>query len=271
MEKIFQLNKSTQESRKDSNQPTVSVIIISYNNVHYLYHAVKSVLAQSYSSVEVMISDDATVGCTIDDAAYLVCLAAADLIFERHSITVVGRERRWKNHKYATQEMLTHYHSELNNWMECNRNNYESAALEIVQKFFPHITKLQFRKNSENLGTVKHLKMLKKNASGKYIMFLAADDKLHDSDVILDMVNYFEKLPEDACVLASQCGMYDENLNTLYYYAVNDELKDIIKKSTPEELFAELTDWCIVPAAGTIYKKKTFDIYGDLDDSYNLK
>lgn len=114
------------------------------------------------------------------------------------------------------------------------------------------------------------MKSLKKNAAGKYIMFLAADDKLHDPDVVSDMVAYFETLPEDAYVLTSQCGMYDENLDRLNYYAVNDELKEIITKSTPEGLFAELTDWCIIPAAGTIYKKKAFEVYGDLDDRYHL-
>ena len=272
MAELFQRNEQGEKSvtKYNKTQPLISVVIISYNNIHYLYHAIKSVLEQNYGNIEITISDDASVGYTIEDSAQLVCLAAADLIFEQNHVSVDGVERVWKKHKTINQEELTQHRTELWEWEKQTRGNYYEAALKIIEEYFPHIRNLNFRRNSENLGTVKHLKTLKKNATGKYIMFLAADDKLHDKNVIFDMVEYFEQLPENAYVLTSQCGMYDEHLDQLLYYAVNDELKEIITKSTPDQLFAELTDWCIIPAAGTIYKKKAFEVYGDLDDRYCL-
>lgn len=267
---LFQLEDTTPLRIRDESLPLVSVIIISYNNVQFLYHAVKSVLSQKYGNYELTISDDASVGCTIEDSARLVCLAATDLIFEQNCNAHDEVDRRWKKYTPIGQEKLEYYHKKLEKWEKDNLGNYQIKAIEIIHKFFPNVKKIEFKRNKENQGTVKHLKALKKDSSGEYLMFLAADDKLHDCDVIKDMVGYFAALPEDACVLTSQCGMYDSNLENLYYYAVNDELKEIITKSTPKELFGELTDWCIIPAAGTIYKRKTFEVYGDLDEKYHL-
>jgi|GEM_PF-5531303 len=269
MTELFQ-RESSAIIKPDDKAPLMSVIIISYNNTNFLHHAVKSVLAQNYKNIELTISDDATVSCTIDDIAHQFCLATADLTFEEKHPKVAGIDRNWKKHKCVDTNTNERFQNALEEWEQDLQGGYEQAAIEIVKDSFPNIRKVEFLRNKENLGTVKHLKSLKKNAAGKYVMFLAADDMLHDSYVISDLVTYFETLPEDAYVLSSQCGMYDENLDKLNYYAVNEELKDIITKSTPEELFAELTDWCIIPAAGTIYKKDAFEVFGDLDDQYHL-
>lgn len=254
----------------EKNNPLMSVIIISYNNAHYLHYAVKSVLKQSYNNIELTISDDASVGCTVDNIAYEFCWAVANWIYEKKTNFIKDIDKSWKKDKYDEHEEKECAERLLEEWKKKAQGSYEQVAFKVVKDYFPNIRKLTFLRNKENLGTVKHLKSLKKNANGKYLMFLAADDKLHDSEVVSDMVAYFETLPEDAYVLTSQCGMYDENLEKLNYYAVNDELKEIITKSTPMELFAELTDWCIIPAAGTIYKKKAFEVYGDLDERYHL-
>ena len=87
MELFHRMAESAQKfDYRNDKQPLVSLYIISYNNVHLLYHAIKSVLAQTHGNIEITISDDASVGCTIEDSARLVCLAALDLIFEQNEI-----------------------------------------------------------------------------------------------------------------------------------------------------------------------------------------
>ena len=79
MELFHRMAESAQKfDYRNDKQPLVSLYIISYNNVHLLYHAIKSVLAQTHGNIEITISDDASVGCTIEDSARLVCLAALD-------------------------------------------------------------------------------------------------------------------------------------------------------------------------------------------------
>lgn len=272
MELFHRMAESAQKfDYRNDKQPLVSLYIISYNNVHLLYHAIKSVLAQTHGNIEITISDDASVGCTIEDSARLVCLAALDLIFEQNEIpedTVFCYP--WRQAETISADKRTTYQKAVSYWEKSSYGTYQAQAIELIPQLFTNIRSVNFRRNRENMGTVKHLKQLKRAASGKYVMFLAADDKLHDCNVIRDMIGYFEQLPDDAYVLTSQCGMYDDNLCNLLYYAVNDELKDIIANSTPMQLFGELADWCIIPAAGTIYKKKVFEIYGDLDDRYHL-
>lgn len=215
------------------NAPLVSIIIISYNNQNFLYDALTSVVNQSYPNFEIIISDD----CSTD---------------------------------YSLKEMKNIYLQCIKDSLEKNNQKSNTEIEELTKILNPGIKKVFFNKNETNLGTVKHLKFMKKLAAGKYIMFLAADDKLHDDNVVADMISYFEKLPPEACVLSSQCGMYDYSLKKLYYFAVGENLKKIIKESTSRQLFAALTEWCLIPAAGTIYKKEAFQKYGDLDDRYHL-
>ncbi|BDF71419.1 hypothetical protein CE91St41_13540 [Oscillospiraceae bacterium] len=252
-----------------SELPLVSVIVISYNNGRFLYHSIKSVLEQNYGNYELIISDDASVGYFIEDGARLACMAIADILWEHHEKHVEGVDRKWKKHTPEDAVERSEYIRILHEWdMKCE--NYTAVAQKLIHAYFPNIRRFEFRRNTENLGTVKHLKTLKQDAQGKYVMFLAADDKLHDPQVVPDMIERFESLPEDVYVLTSQCGMYDENLTELLYYAVNPHLEKIITESTPKQLFGELADWCIIPAAGTIYKKKAFEQYGDLDPRYCL-
>ncbi|MVB10059.1 hypothetical protein CAFE_07320 [Caprobacter fermentans] len=244
--------------------PLVSVIVISYNNFHFLVHSVRSVLEQEYPSLELTVSDDASAGYTDSRGAFLVCQAVRSILSERKFAELeeaTGRSAQKQREKADRRISEEEFDFE---------KDYLQEARELIHTHFPQIQDLRFNKSPTNLGTVKHLKGLKENAQGKYLMFLAADDMLHDKKVIYDMITHFESLPEDAYVLSSQCGMYDFELKQLRYFAVNDHIKKILLESMPKQLFAELTDWCLVPAAGTIYKKTVFQKFGDLDPRYHL-
>ncbi len=222
--------------RREQEYPLVSIIVISYNNQKFLPESVKSVLSQEYSNIELIVSDDGTKDFSLEQMK-----------------TLLAKEVFFKGKK------------------EVNVNLYQNGELEkSILDRYENIQRICFNRNAVNSGTVKHLKYLKSIAKGKYIMFLAADDKLHDEKVVIDLIDYFETLPEDAYILTSQCGMYDYTLQNLYYFVLNDDLKQILLSMDSRRIFEELTKWCFIPAAGTIYKKKVFDIFGDLDDRYHL-
>ncbi len=244
--------------------PLVSVIVISYNNFQFLVDSIQSVLEQDYPNLELLISDDASMGYTVDMGAYFLCKAIHTILYGRKCLELEKIDKKLAQKKFKKYKEIS------SKEQYDSQKDYLQEAQTLMCTHFPQIKKVEFNKNRINQGTVKHLKGLKENTQGKYIMFLAADDKLHDETVISDMISHFELLPNDAYVLTSQCGMYDYELKELMYYAVNDELKKVLLESTPAELFAQLTDWCIVPAAGTIYKKKVFEKYGDLDPKYHL-
>lgn len=224
------INNLGSEDIHENNLPLVSMIIISYNNGEFLPESVQSVLEQNYPNIELIISDDGSYDFTLEEMKKVIVNS------------LCGKKR--------TNKTI----------------NVESHILEK----YKNIKSLYFNKNEVNYGTVKHLKKMKSMASGKYIMFLAADDKLHDKNVIKDLISYFEELPSDAYVLTSQCGMYDYNLNTLYYFVLNDELKQILLSMDTNRVYEELTKWCFIPAAGTIYKAEVFEVFGDLDEKYHL-
>lgn len=252
---------------KKTNDPLVSVCVISYNNAQYLYDSIKSVFEQSYSNIELFVSDDASVDYTVQYGAELCGLSIHSILHEKEK-KELKEMRGFLDLKQ--DDLRKKYEKESSLWVEENRGNYISAVDTLLEEKIKNIRKLKFLKNEENVGTVKHLSKLKKATSGKYIMFLAADDMLHDSNVISDLIDYFENLPEESLVLTSQCGMYCENLQHLYYYAVTDKIKEILNKTSSELLFGELSEWCIVPAAGTIYKREVFSKFGELNEAYHL-
>ncbi len=54
------MNKTENTTKNSLNERLVSIIILSYNNYRFIFDAIDSVLIQSYSNIELIISDDAS-------------------------------------------------------------------------------------------------------------------------------------------------------------------------------------------------------------------
>lgn len=147
----------------------------------------------------------------------------------------------------------------------------ESELILYLNKFRqPNIKKVYINKNERNLGTVKHANRILRKASGEIIFYLAADDALHDKYVISKFVDKFNESSENLLLITSQCGMYDEHLDLFLEPALSVEKISKIINYSPLEMFVELSHTYTIPAAGTIYRRKFFDVVGFYDEDYVL-
>lgn len=124
--------------------------------------------------------------------------------------------------------------------------------------------------NSKNLGTVKNLNIAVKLSKGEFITFLAADDVLYNKHVVTKFIDCFNSLPKNEMIIVSQVGMYDIKLKKLIEYFISEESKKKIINLSPQKLFGEMSNRCILPGSGICYKRKIFEKYGYFDEKYIL-
>lgn len=124
--------------------------------------------------------------------------------------------------------------------------------------------------SKKNLGTVKNLNKAIRMATGDYVIFFAGDDAFYDRGVISKFISYFSTLPSNAQIVTAQLAMYDVSLKKIIKLFVSEKDIELIKNSSPIELFKEMTNKCIFAAASTCYKKGVFDQYKIFDERYRL-
>lgn len=108
-------------------------------------------------------------------------------------------------------------------------------------------------RNKKNIGTVKTIIKAIKKSSGKYIHFLAADDKLGDIKLIDSFIKKMQK-NEKINVLSSICLICEKDFNIVrYQLPSNDEIENINKKNA-EEQFKMLSFGTIVAIGGTVFR-----------------
>ena len=81
----------------DSKRPLVTVALFSYNQEHYVGEAIASILAQDYSPLEIILSDD----CSTDNTFMVMQQAAKiysgphKIVLNRNLINLNLAEQRW--------------------------------------------------------------------------------------------------------------------------------------------------------------------------------
>lgn len=93
---------------------------------------------------------------------------------------------------------------------DCSNDFFEDSIREYIHKNNKNSYEVLIIKNKKNIGTVKNINNAYKNAKGKYIINLSANDIFYNENVISDIVNRIEK--DEATALAASRIMYDENL-----------------------------------------------------------
>lgn len=122
-------------------------------------------------------------------------------------------------------------------------------------------------KNNENIGTVKTLNKAVRKATGDYILFFAADDKLYDENVLENFVNSFN---ETERIITAQSIMCDKNLDKHFEKYVNEKkaLENNMKCS--KELFEIMSENCIYSSGATAYDTNIIKKYNYFDEKYKL-
>lgn len=123
--------------------------------------------------------------------------------------------------------------------------------------------------NEKNLGTVKHLEYIQEKCKGEYVVAIAGDDVFYDKKVITQFVNEMERLGEDAEVITAQTEMWDINLQSKLEDFVSPEDIELIKNSSPKELYEELVFRCFIPAL-SFCRRSFFKKIGNLSSSYKI-
>ncbi len=125
--------------------------------------------------------------------------------------------------------------------------------------------------NENNLGTVRHLNKIYKQASGDIIVNLAGDDMFYNDNVISDIVKFFQL--NNSLVIVTSRLVCDEDLNPMFFWPHMKERKVIDRFNTPNKQYkAFVTEKFYDMASGSAiaFKKEIFEEIGYYDENYSL-
>lgn len=124
--------------------------------------------------------------------------------------------------------------------------------------------------SAENVGTVRNVNRALREASGKYIMFFAADDALYDSHVISNFAAALSKLPPDQYMVCAQCIMMDEELDEIQGDFVNVPLAFSMNEGSALDQFRKLAFSCCYAVGATAFKREMLEEKGYFDETYKI-
>ncbi len=137
---------------------------------------------------------------------------------------------------------------------------------EIFKKYNKKKFEYKIYQGKANYGTVKSLNNALSLATGEYILFFAADDKLANESVISNFVNEFKDKNKN--IVTSQCGLYDHDLKVKYGCYVNAKNALDLNKKNSMAIYEKTCEGCFYGAGGTAYRKNIFEKYGKFNEKY---
>lgn len=142
--------------------------------------------------------------------------------------------------------------------------------IETVKKIIEKNNKRNFEYKilcgRTNVGTVKNLNNALNKATGDYILFFAADDKLANNSVISNFVKEFEDDKKN--IVTSQCGLYDHDLKIKYEDYVDKYKALSLNKTNAMTIYEKTCEGCFYGAGGTAYRRSVFEKYGNFNEKY---
>jgi len=147
-------------------------------------------------------------------------------------------------------------------------NNKEICSY-IEGKKKSNIRNVIINHNLNNMGTVKNANKAIGLSSGKYIKLIAVDDRLFEETTISKIANFMEKA--NALLCTGYVNVYDEHLREVKEIRPGIAEVEVLKKGDALSIYEM---FCIsggfIPAAGTTYSRKFFEVYGHFDERYLL-
>lgn len=118
----------------------------------------------------------------------------------------------------------------------------------------------------KNGGISRNLNYALSHAKGQYIFNLAADDTFYDDRIIEEWVQEFEK--SGAQVITALRAVCDKDLENILYIAPSAKEIDIIKNSTPSELFEAMSGHNMIFGCCTARTRQSYELIDGYDEQY---
>lgn len=149
---------------------------------------------------------------------------------------------------------------------DCSANFDVKVIEEMTKPYMDRFENIVVNKNETNMGTVKHINGLFDKLHGDIILYQGCDDVLYDTNVIADVMKYFEDTDADI-VTTQRVAVPDANSEIILPEAQDAEA---IQKGTKYLLHYICKKGNVVSGCGTFYNRKVFEKYGYFDERCRL-
>ncbi|WP_312103011.1 glycosyltransferase [Pygmaiobacter massiliensis] len=133
-----------------------------------------------------------------------------------------------------------------------------------------NIKRVFVNNNAENIGTVQNINLVRQQARGEYIMYMAADDALYDETVLSRYVEEFERLGRNAMLVCSKTAMCSHDLEDMRCTAPDKAGIEAIKSLSPKQMFSRLSHTFTIPTTSTAYRMSLYEKLGGYDADYYI-
>ena len=189
------------------------------------------------------------------------------------TIAIVGY-RNYKNINCTINSILIQSYENIELIISDDGSNSfpeEEIRNYIEQNKKTNIERVLLNHEIENRGTVKHINKVVSLATGEYLMLLAADDALNDSEVVKRFVQGFDNADEDCFIEIAQTAMYDKNLEKLEGYYLRPCIRKLIEGETKSKILNQILLYtACLPSTSFFYKMRFFEVFGPFDEDYML-
>ncbi|MDE6302433.1 MAG: glycosyltransferase, partial [Clostridia bacterium] len=129
-----------------------------------------------------------------------------------------------------------------------------------------NIVEVLVQQTPKNLGISGNLNSAFSHAKGQYIFNVAADDTFYCDTILTEWVQEFEK--SGAQVITALRAVCDEHLEKVLYIAPSAKEINIIKNSTPSQLFEAMSGRNMVFGCCTARTKQSYELINGYDEKY---
>lgn len=132
-----------------------------------------------------------------------------------------------------------------------------------------NVVRFDVHTNNPNLGTVKNLNGALKRASGKYILFFAADDALATDTALSGMVSAIEAADGNVFCISGLASRMDAELKNSSGYFQNAYIRSegTLK---PETAHRKLLYECCYTMGATLFLREVLLANGGFDENYHV-
>ena len=149
---------------------------------------------------------------------------------------------------------------------DCSKTFNKKKVEEIIKKHNKNNYQYKVIQGKTNVGTVKNLNNAIKEATGEYILFFAADDKLATRKVVENFIKAFSI--EGRNIVTTQCLLYDHYLKEMYCVYVNSKKALKLNKESSHKIYERMAEGCFYGSGGTAYRLSIFKKYGNFNEKY---